>query len=111
MDEKINLAARLAMLERPYRPGIIGYLNDDKLQVVKAKGRPTDIEPLRWRLPSSWIYFAPCDTDPGNRRDWGSCRAHRRVYSRTTGAANLADSLGNDGGRTFRAQQTGQSPR
>jgi mannose-6-phosphate isomerase-like protein (cupin superfamily) len=38
MDEKVNLAAKLAMLEQPYQPGIVGYLNDYKLQVVKAKG-------------------------------------------------------------------------
>jgi mannose-6-phosphate isomerase-like protein (cupin superfamily) len=38
MDEKINLAAKLAMLERPYEPGIVGFLNDYKLQVVWVKG-------------------------------------------------------------------------
>jgi mannose-6-phosphate isomerase-like protein (cupin superfamily) len=38
MDEKINLAAKLAMSDKPYEPGIIGYLNDYKLQVVKVKG-------------------------------------------------------------------------
>jgi mannose-6-phosphate isomerase-like protein (cupin superfamily) len=38
MDEKINLAAKLAMLERPYEPGIVGFLNDYKLQVVRVKG-------------------------------------------------------------------------
>ena len=38
MNEKINLAAKLAMLEHPYEPGIVGYLNDYKLQVVKVRG-------------------------------------------------------------------------
>lgn len=38
MNEKINLAAKLAMLTRPYEPGIVGFLNDYKLQVVKVKG-------------------------------------------------------------------------
>jgi mannose-6-phosphate isomerase-like protein (cupin superfamily) len=38
MDEKINLAAKLAMLTGRYEPGIVGYLNDYKLQVVKVKG-------------------------------------------------------------------------
>jgi mannose-6-phosphate isomerase-like protein (cupin superfamily) len=38
MNEKINLAAKLAMLTEPYEPGIVGHLNDYKLQVVKAKG-------------------------------------------------------------------------
>jgi mannose-6-phosphate isomerase-like protein (cupin superfamily) len=38
MHDKINLAAKLALLERPYEPGIVGYINDYKLQVVKVKG-------------------------------------------------------------------------
>jgi mannose-6-phosphate isomerase-like protein (cupin superfamily) len=38
MNEKINLAAKLAMLTEPYEPGIVGRLNDYKLQVVKVKG-------------------------------------------------------------------------
>lgn len=38
MDDKVNLAAKLALLDGPYQPGIIGYLNDLKLQVVKVKG-------------------------------------------------------------------------
>ena len=38
MNERINLAAKLAMLTEPYRPGIVGHLNDYKLQVVKVKG-------------------------------------------------------------------------
>jgi mannose-6-phosphate isomerase-like protein (cupin superfamily) len=38
MDDKINLAAKLALLERPYSPGLIGHLNDYKLLVVRARG-------------------------------------------------------------------------
>ena len=38
MKDKINLAEKLELLSEPYQPGIIGYLNDLKLQVVKAKG-------------------------------------------------------------------------
>ncbi|MDA8069492.1 MAG: cupin domain-containing protein [Actinomycetota bacterium] len=38
MDEKVNLAAKLALLDKPYEPGIVGSLNDYKLQVVKIKG-------------------------------------------------------------------------
>jgi mannose-6-phosphate isomerase-like protein (cupin superfamily) len=38
MNQKINLAEKLALLERPYQPGIIGFVNDYKLQVVKVKG-------------------------------------------------------------------------
>ena len=38
MPDKINLAAKLALLHQPYQPGIVGHLNDYKLQVVKVKG-------------------------------------------------------------------------
>jgi mannose-6-phosphate isomerase-like protein (cupin superfamily) len=38
MDDKINLAAKFALLDGPYQPGVIGFINDYKLQVVKAKG-------------------------------------------------------------------------
>ena len=36
--EKVNLAEKLALLEKPYVPAIVGRLNDYKLQIVKAKG-------------------------------------------------------------------------
>jgi mannose-6-phosphate isomerase-like protein (cupin superfamily) len=38
MDEQVNLAAKLALLDEPFSPGIVGYLNDYKLQVVKVRG-------------------------------------------------------------------------
>ncbi len=38
MDNKINLAEKLALLDKPYAPAIVGYLNDYKLQIVKVKG-------------------------------------------------------------------------
>jgi mannose-6-phosphate isomerase-like protein (cupin superfamily) len=38
MTEKINLAEKLALLDGVYQPGTVGYLNDYKLLVVKAKG-------------------------------------------------------------------------
>lgn len=38
MDEKVNLASKFAMLERPYEPAIVGRLNDYELQVVKVEG-------------------------------------------------------------------------
>ena len=38
MNEKINLAEKIGLLERPYNPGIVGYLNDYKLAVVKVRG-------------------------------------------------------------------------
>jgi mannose-6-phosphate isomerase-like protein (cupin superfamily) len=38
MDDKVNLAGKLRLLDAPYRPGIVGYFNDHKLAVVKVKG-------------------------------------------------------------------------
>jgi mannose-6-phosphate isomerase-like protein (cupin superfamily) len=38
MDDKVNLAEKLELLDRPYSPGIIGFLNDYKLAVVKIQG-------------------------------------------------------------------------
>jgi mannose-6-phosphate isomerase-like protein (cupin superfamily) len=38
MDDKINLAAKFALLDGHYQPGVVGFINDYKLQVVKAKG-------------------------------------------------------------------------
>jgi mannose-6-phosphate isomerase-like protein (cupin superfamily) len=38
MDDKVNLAEKLALLDRPFVPGIVGFLNDYKLVVVKAHG-------------------------------------------------------------------------
>lgn len=38
MHAKVNLAAKFALLDGPYRPGIVGYLNDYKLQVVTCRG-------------------------------------------------------------------------
>jgi mannose-6-phosphate isomerase-like protein (cupin superfamily) len=38
MDEKVNLAGKLEQLDKPYSPGIVGYLNDYKVMVVKLLG-------------------------------------------------------------------------
>ena len=38
MDDAIDLAAKLALLDEPYTPGIVGYYNDNKLVVVKVLG-------------------------------------------------------------------------
>lgn len=38
MDTKVNLAEKFARLDAPYQPGIVGYINDYKLQIVKANG-------------------------------------------------------------------------
>jgi len=39
MDDKVNLAAKFALLDKPYQPGIVGYINDYKIQIVKVQGR------------------------------------------------------------------------
>ena len=38
MDTKVNLAEKLALLDAPFQPGIVGTLNDYKLLVVKIQG-------------------------------------------------------------------------
>lgn len=38
MDDKVNLAEKIELLTGPYSPGIVGYLNDYKLMVVKIQG-------------------------------------------------------------------------
>jgi mannose-6-phosphate isomerase-like protein (cupin superfamily) len=38
MDDKVNLAAALATFDEPFRPRIVGTLNDYKLMVAKTKG-------------------------------------------------------------------------
>jgi hypothetical protein len=37
--DKVDLAEKLAGLDEPFRPGIVGYLNDYKLAVVKLHGK------------------------------------------------------------------------
>jgi len=38
MDDRINLAEKIALLPGSYQPGLIGYMNDYKLLVVKVDG-------------------------------------------------------------------------
>src|SRR6266404_5515106 len=38
MNEKVNLAEKFGLLDKPYSPGIVGYINEYKLQVVKVEG-------------------------------------------------------------------------
>ena len=38
MHDKVNLAEKLRLLDAPFSPGIVGYLNDFKLAVVRARG-------------------------------------------------------------------------
>ena len=38
MDDKVNLRDRLAQIGGPFQPGIVGYYNDNKVQVAKVSG-------------------------------------------------------------------------
>jgi mannose-6-phosphate isomerase-like protein (cupin superfamily) len=38
MDDRIDLAEKLALIHEHYRPKIVGQLNDYKLELVKVKG-------------------------------------------------------------------------
>jgi mannose-6-phosphate isomerase-like protein (cupin superfamily) len=38
VDDKVNLAQKIGLLDQPYSPGIVGYLNDYKLVVVRVLG-------------------------------------------------------------------------
>jgi len=38
MDDKVNLAEKFALLPDTYQPGVVGYMNDYKLCVVKVDG-------------------------------------------------------------------------
>jgi mannose-6-phosphate isomerase-like protein (cupin superfamily) len=38
VDDKVNLAEKLTLLKGVYEPGIVGYLNEYKLQIVKVRG-------------------------------------------------------------------------
>src|SRR4249919_4227562 len=38
MDDKVNLADALASFDEPFRPRIVGTMNDLKLMVAKTKG-------------------------------------------------------------------------
>ncbi len=38
MDDKVNLAEKFALLDGPFKPGVVGYMNDNKLVVVKVEG-------------------------------------------------------------------------
>jgi mannose-6-phosphate isomerase-like protein (cupin superfamily) len=38
VNDKVDLAAKLATFDEPFQPKIVGYYNDDKIQVAKIKG-------------------------------------------------------------------------
>ena len=38
MDDKVNLREKLASFDEHFQPKIVGYYNDDKIQVGKIRG-------------------------------------------------------------------------
>jgi mannose-6-phosphate isomerase-like protein (cupin superfamily) len=38
VDDKVDLAEKFALLRGVYEPGIVGYINDYKVQIVKVRG-------------------------------------------------------------------------
>jgi mannose-6-phosphate isomerase-like protein (cupin superfamily) len=38
VSEAVDLAGKLATFDEPFRPKIVGYYNDNKIQVAKVKG-------------------------------------------------------------------------
>jgi mannose-6-phosphate isomerase-like protein (cupin superfamily) len=38
MDDKVNLADKLALIDAHFKPGIVGFMNDYKLAVVRVLG-------------------------------------------------------------------------
>ena len=38
MDDKVNLAEKIGLLDGPYAPGVVGHYNDNKIVVVKTEG-------------------------------------------------------------------------
>jgi mannose-6-phosphate isomerase-like protein (cupin superfamily) len=38
VDDKVDLAEKFALLKGVYEPGIVGYINDYKVQIVKVRG-------------------------------------------------------------------------
>ena len=38
MDDKVNLAEKLSLLDGYFQPGIVGYMNDYKIAAVRVKG-------------------------------------------------------------------------
>jgi mannose-6-phosphate isomerase-like protein (cupin superfamily) len=38
LDDKVNLEEKLSGIHEPFRPRIVGYYNDNKLQLAKVRG-------------------------------------------------------------------------
>ena len=38
MDRKVDLHDKLGQIDEPFRPKVVGYYNDNKLQVAKVRG-------------------------------------------------------------------------
>lgn len=67
MNEKINVAVKCAQLNWPLGLGIVGYVNDYKLQVVKVKGSFVWHE--RDETGESFLFISRrLTTHPGTRR-------------------------------------------
>ena len=106
MNDKINLAAKLALLEDPYEPGIVGFLNDYKLQVVKVKG------PFVWHKHD--------ETDDFFLVISGRLTIHLRdrdielepgeIFVVPRGVEHCPDAAGRDRGSPDRARRTRSTP-
>ena len=44
MNDKVDIAAKLATFDELYQPKIVGYYNDNKILVGKMKGRKKVLE-------------------------------------------------------------------
>ena len=68
METKVNLAEKLALLDAPFQPGIVGTLNDYKLAVVKVDGEFVWHTARRHRRLLPRPLRAPDDPAPRPRR-------------------------------------------
>jgi hypothetical protein len=59
MEDKVDLGEKLALLDPPYQPAIIGYLNDYKLAVVK----------VHVELGAGELFVVPRGVEPCPRAD------------------------------------------
>ncbi|MFL5861444.1 MAG: cupin domain-containing protein [Solirubrobacteraceae bacterium] len=51
MDDKVVLAEKFALLRGVYEPGIVGYINDYKVQIVNVRG------PFVWHKHDDTVDF------------------------------------------------------
>jgi len=55
MNDKVNLAEKLELLDGPYRPGIVGFLNDYKLESRSSAARSCGTSTTTPTTQGSWI--------------------------------------------------------